>query len=318
VTANERFDVVYTWVDGAFPGYPELLQRFADKTLDLNPNRFRDNLEMLKYSIRSVERHAPWMNRLYIVTTRPQVPEWLDRDAPGVTVIHHDEIFDPEYLPSFNSLAIVSNLHRIPGLSRRFVYFEDDVLLGRPVTVRDLFDEEGRIRIFERYTFEDNAWRHGSDKLSLWASVLARSNRLLNDRYGWRWHGSLHDAPIVMDKVLFGEMVESWKDEIARTRASRFRTFGNISLEHMFHYYLHYEGHAVFVPKWEVYRDTSYLGLGNSSPLTWLGLNRLRLRRPKFYCLNDNFGDHPNPRSVHLVKAYLEEKYPDPSRFERV
>jgi hypothetical protein len=34
-------------------------------------------------------------------------------------------------LPSFNSLAIESVLHRIPGLSRRFLYFNNDVIGGK-------------------------------------------------------------------------------------------------------------------------------------------------------------------------------------------
>ncbi|MBW2698592.1 MAG: hypothetical protein JRE70_19065, partial [Deltaproteobacteria bacterium] len=48
---SEPVDVVYTWVDGTWPGYPELLNQYSDKQQDLNPNRYRDNLDILKYSI---------------------------------------------------------------------------------------------------------------------------------------------------------------------------------------------------------------------------------------------------------------------------
>ena len=78
-------DVVYTWVDGDTPGYAELLRQYARRQLDLNPNRFRDNLDILKYSLRSLERYAPWIRKLYLVTARPQVPRWLDLEAPELT-----------------------------------------------------------------------------------------------------------------------------------------------------------------------------------------------------------------------------------------
>ncbi len=56
--SEAKIDVVYTWVDGAAPGYAELLGRYAQSGHDLNPNRYRDNLDLLKYSLRSLERYA--------------------------------------------------------------------------------------------------------------------------------------------------------------------------------------------------------------------------------------------------------------------
>jgi len=317
VYEREGIDVVYTWVDGSWPGYAELLQAHSAVPLDLNPNRFRDNLDMLKYSMRSLARFAPWVRRVFVVTARPQVPAWLDIDSADVSLVHHNEIFDAEHLPNFNSLAIVSNLHRIEGLSRRFLYFEDDRLLGRPVALGDFMEADGRIRVFERFSAEDNAWRHESPKLSLWGSVVARSNHLLNERYGRRWHGSMHSAPVMIDRATYQRCVETWPGEVERTRASRFRSPGNIALEHLYPYYVVNEGEGVLTPKGEVYRDTSYIGLDNNEPLAALGLARLRLRRAKFYCMNDNFGDDPNPRVVARTRRYLEEMLPTPSRFER-
>ena len=45
----------------------------------------------------------------------------------------------PQYLPTYNSHTIELNLHRIPGLSENFVYFNDDVFLIRPVTPQHFF-----------------------------------------------------------------------------------------------------------------------------------------------------------------------------------
>src|SRR5262245_58109530 len=135
-THSPPVDVVYTWVDDTWPGYRALLTQHARTPRhDLNPNRTRDNLELLKYSLRSLQRYVGWIRNVFVVTARPQVPVWLDLDAPGLTVIHHDQFFaHNEDLPTFNSFAIVCNLHRITGLSRHFLYVEDDHLFGQRVS----------------------------------------------------------------------------------------------------------------------------------------------------------------------------------------
>lgn len=93
-----------------------------------------------RYSLRSLETNAPWIRHIYIVTNG-QVPSWLDTSNPRVSIIPHDVIFaNHSVLPTFSSLAIEFNLHRIPGLSETFLYFNDDVFLGRPVTPWDLMN----------------------------------------------------------------------------------------------------------------------------------------------------------------------------------
>ena len=49
-------------------------------------------------------------------------------------VVTHKEIFpNPSHLPTFSSPAIEINFHRIPDLSNRFIYANDDVFLMRPI-----------------------------------------------------------------------------------------------------------------------------------------------------------------------------------------
>ena len=42
-------------------------------------------------------------------------------------------------LPTFSSPAIEAHLHRIPGLSDKFLYFNDDVMFGSEVWPDDFF-----------------------------------------------------------------------------------------------------------------------------------------------------------------------------------
>ena len=57
----------------------------------------------------------------------------------------HEMIFaNKSHLPTFSSPAIEANIHRIPGLSNRFVYFNDDVFLGAPTMPDDFFTSIGQ------------------------------------------------------------------------------------------------------------------------------------------------------------------------------
>ncbi|XP_033222982.1 N-acetylglucosamine-1-phosphotransferase subunits alpha/beta [Belonocnema kinseyi] len=130
-------DVVYTWVNGSDPAFLQNLEKHVP-IVDINSavSRFSDKDE-LRYSLRSLEMYAPWVRHVYIVTNG-QIPSWLDMDNSRVTVVTHDDIFiDKSDLPTFSSPAIESHIHRISGLSDKFLYFNDDVMLGAEVWPED-------------------------------------------------------------------------------------------------------------------------------------------------------------------------------------
>ncbi|XP_049616893.1 N-acetylglucosamine-1-phosphotransferase subunits alpha/beta isoform X1 [Syngnathus scovelli] len=104
----------------------------------LTPNRFQDN-GALMYSLRSLEKHAPWVRHVFIVTNG-QVPSWLNLQNPRVSIVTHQEIFlNMSHLPNFNSHAIESHIHRIPGISQRFLYLNDDMMFGKDVFLDDFY-----------------------------------------------------------------------------------------------------------------------------------------------------------------------------------
>ncbi|KAK3853814.1 hypothetical protein Pcinc_039664 [Petrolisthes cinctipes] len=105
---------------------------------EADANRFQDN-EELRYSLRSVEKFAPWVRRIFLVTNG-QIPHWLNLDHPRLTIVTHKDIFpNHSHLPTFSSPAIECHLHRIPGLSEHFLYLNDDVLLGQEVWPEDFY-----------------------------------------------------------------------------------------------------------------------------------------------------------------------------------
>lgn len=153
-------DLVYTWVDGSDPEFQRTKRKYQQQEqpkskYSTETNRFRD-LDELKYSIRTVLKFAPFIRKIFLVTNG-QRPTWLKNlnptTVPPIELITHRQIFpEPQanYLPTFNSIAIEANLHRIPGLSEYFIYFNDDVFFGRPVTKRNFLTPEGKTKIYLR------------------------------------------------------------------------------------------------------------------------------------------------------------------------
>lgn len=134
-------DFVIAWVDGSDKAWLNEKSKYqADAMHEDDSNaRYRD-WDNLKYWFRSVEQYAPWVRMIHFVTWG-HVPAWLDVDNPRIHIVRHEDYIPHEYLPTFNSHTIELNLHRISGLAERFVYFNDDMFLNRPVLPEDFFGD---------------------------------------------------------------------------------------------------------------------------------------------------------------------------------
>ena len=133
----EKIDFVLPWVDGGDPQWRSEKKRYAAIEIgaaagDANNECRYNDLGLLKYWFRSVERFAPWVNRVFFVTCG-QKPDWLDESNPKLRLVDHKEYIPSDYLPTFQSNTIELNLHRIAELSEHFVLFNDDMFLLRPV-----------------------------------------------------------------------------------------------------------------------------------------------------------------------------------------
>ena len=132
-------DFVVLWVDGNDPSWQTEKAKYQKAKVDdsNSPNRFRD-WGLMPYWFRAVEKFAPWVRMVHFVTCG-HVPEFLDLDAPKLHLVKHSDYMPSESLPTFSSHALEMNLHRIPGLTDQFVYFNDDTFLLRPLSETAFF-----------------------------------------------------------------------------------------------------------------------------------------------------------------------------------
>jgi hypothetical protein len=136
-------DFVVTWVDGSdrewqrskaqYTGAsaPETAASDQPMLIDDSEERYRD-WDLLPYWFRGIETCAPWVRNVYFVT-QGHLPPWLNRDHPKLKIVSHDAYIPSEYLPTFNSHTIELNMHKLPGISDHFVYFNDDMFLLKEV-----------------------------------------------------------------------------------------------------------------------------------------------------------------------------------------
>ena len=88
--------------------------------------------------IRCVRKYMPFVRTIYIILAREsQKKGWMDAD--GVTVVYHRDFIPERFLPTFG-LTFEMFLHRIDGLSERFIYGNDDIFPLAPLTEKDFFD----------------------------------------------------------------------------------------------------------------------------------------------------------------------------------
>ena len=149
--APEKIDLVYLWVDGNDKEWlkaknywlKEIKNEATIPTESTVSARWRDNDE-LKYSLRSAEMFAPWINHIYIITGFGQVPKWLNTKNKKITIVPHEQIMPADALPTFNSSSIEMCLTNIPNLSEHFLLANDDMFFGTPVTPDYFYDKQGR------------------------------------------------------------------------------------------------------------------------------------------------------------------------------
>ena len=312
-------DIVYTWVDGKDTDFQVKYERSL-KTLSssrsddsVGLHRFRDNGE-LKYSLRSLEAYAPEFHRIHIVTNG-QRPGWLNPTLGKISIVTHDEIFsDRSHLPTFNSNAIELNLHRIPNLSRRFLYFNDDIFLGSTVSINDFITAESQYVCLQPIPLHSNI-----DKGLVHDRAYAHTQEIVNQLCGVK-HSRLLPvhAPQLYDRELLGDLEKMFREEFHETCGHKFRSDNDLVLRVLYSYYLleSPEHRGRNPTKLLSFRDCALVRMDYHYWIWLHALCKIYLLRPKFFCINDEMDATTGEGMLICLKKFLQSYFPRPSQFE--
>jgi stealth protein CR2 len=323
VTNNTRStpkpDIVYLWHN---PADPEWVRR-RNQTLELyrdDPSHARLpligptlTLGELKYSLRSLERFFPDHGTIHMVVDR-QLPAWLNAAHPDIHLVQHTEIFDDaRFLPTFNSEAIESYLHRIEGLSEHFIYFNDDVLLRAPATVGDFFTTEGHPRYrLGRAVSSDGPMDAETDPVD---AAHSNSNNALNHRYGTEHRLTLAHRALPLLKSSIAATEQAFPREFLSSRSNQFRSPRmHALLFRLVPFRAAYEGQAELVPPNLFEKDMHFWA--NDPDHNRSTAHAVDRGRGIGFCIQENHSVTLTAAAVDAFQEWMEQRYPAKSRFE--
>lgn len=181
-------DIVYLWVDGCDKKFNSIKNKYlkeSNKNIDKYVDDVRDEIycenNELKFSLRSVEKNAPWINHVYIVTALNQVPSWLNTKNPKVTIVPQESILPSDAGPIFNSCAIEACLCNIPNLSEHFILSNDDMFFNKFVKPDYFFGKDGHTKF--RCIYRKNG-KSVRDEKSIYLKLLINSAKAIEDAFG--------------------------------------------------------------------------------------------------------------------------------------
>jgi len=306
-------DAVYTWVDGSDPAWNAAREaRLAELPASAHRKeasgraRFVSRDE-LRYSMRSLHLFAPWLRTIHVVTAG-QVPPWLTED-PRVRIVDHSEILPSEALPTFHSHAIESSLHKVPDLAEQFVYFNDDVLLGRPVPPQIFFTPSGQPAVFfSPYSIGLEDPTRGTP----WLQAAWNNRRLLRETFGFVSTHSLAHVPHPHRRSVLDEIEGRFTEELARTARSPFRSADDLSLLSSFaQHYGVATGAAVIGSGVNAYVDIGTFDVRRR-------LRRVLQRDQDFVCLGDHHEHSLKPEVLQeVLHGFFETYLPVTAPWER-
>ncbi len=325
---NQDIDFVITWVDDQDPEWQKEKDKYSSKSIGSEKceRRYRD-WALLRYWFRGVEKFAPWVGKICFVTWG-HIPKWLNTNHEKLRIIKHNDFIPQQYLPTFNSNAIDLCLHKIPGLSERFVYFNDDTFLINTVRPNDFFhgklpceqavldvvkphDEPvdniifNNLKIINRYLKKrDLVFRHWRKLFCFcYGKLLVRTFCLLPFDSHTGFYN--HHLPLSLTKEMFTTMWDKAPIELADTCGHRFRTPQDYSIWLIRYWQL---AKGEFAPH-EL--NGKYFEIGDKNLISYIGN-----QKGKIVCCNDVRENIEFKKEKGRMINAFDFLLPEKSRFE--
>lgn len=316
LTFNFDVDLVFTWVNSDDEDWKEMYHQYkpiegSDAT---STSRFFSRDE-LKYALRSWEKYGSFIRKIFIVSNcKP--PKWFDENNSKITWVYHQEIIPESALPTFSSHAIESCLHKIPNLSKYFIYCNDDILLVKPLTVSTFYYHNGIAKLrMEPY---GNINGKVSENDPDYMNAARNSTYLLEEKFKQTPTQIHTHSPQSMRKDVLEEINQEFYEYFERTMHNKFRSIDDISVtSYLYQHYALLSGYALqsdekteLVIARHNYARKFKTIIENSKAQNYSVL-------PISVCINDGADSHDDEKWNLAVLQFLEALFPNPSSFEK-
>ena len=334
-----RVDIVYLWVNGSDPVWRRKRQRAAARLSVSHRNamalygnvegRFRDNDE-LRYSLRALARFFPDHGHIYVVTDN-QTPAWL-KPSSELTLVDHRDLIPADKLPTFDSGNIESYIHRIPNLSERYFYFNDDVFFGAPVQLDDWFYNGGTYVAWsddavvsnEPLRADATALENACRLSHQWLDAHTKVSGSGGPEGSWPAYTPVFRTfahsprPMLKSRLLMLEAVAPELFDGVRSTVFRAWDKPTIVSDFVLRWALAH-GQSRLCEHSHVYLSTGDGAVGDLGELDeQLDALVNAVGRLDFFCINDTTDDaHAHDPRLGRVREALQEIFPQPSAFEQ-
>lgn len=329
----EKIDIVVTWVDGADEKWRQERDAYREPEDSNGENRYRD-WGLMRYWFRGIEKFAPWVNKVYFVTWG-HIPEWLNTKNRKLVIVNHEDYIPKKYLPTFSGHPIELNLHRIEGLSERFIYFNDDMFLTG-MTEPEFFFENG----LPKDTCVESTVMQG-DYNDMFAHILVNTCSVINMHYDKKqvikthrkkWFSKVYGKDVVRNYLLYPfrqfssfkfyhlpnsflkssfeavwDMEGDLLDQVCR---NKFRTIRDIN-QYVFRYYQLVNG--IFSPRSPHYGRFFMPERDDLEEIC----QSIENSKYKMICVNDDVEEERLDEVIHRLQQSFEILLPDKCSFEK-
>ena len=328
---KDKIDLVYTWVDGSdakhFAKRLALIEKMnLHVPKNFNNQQYVEHNE-LKYSLRSVEKYANWINDIFIITDN-QVPKWLNTNNPRIKIIDHKEIMPKKALPSFNSNAIECCIRNIPDLSEKFIYSNDDYFFRSKIEPEMFFNKNKVINYVNnhRYVIINKTGKHIQN---IYTNYCKNSIQQLTQHFGnikQFNYKLMHCATAYLRSDVL-QCYNTFQQRIDDTINCHFRETQNINFEQLFtgfsvgngngKYIIECADENIFIKifryifKTKVQTNCFYGSIEHIRKT----IRKIKKSPAKLACIND--GGVRNTRNYHIYENYMHSLFPNKSEFEK-
>jgi len=290
-------DAVITYVDGLDPVWQaEYASAIGGSVLS---KRYRD-WGTLRFLLRGIETHMPFIENVFLlVSGESQVPAWVNRST--LRVVTHKDIIPERFLPTFNSTTIEMFMHRIPGLSEEFLYFNDDMFPVMDCVSDDFFRDGKAVIGFAHHIIAGGKYKkrvRNSDH---------QARKALGMSPGLFFVRPQHTCSPMLKSE--SDRLYAFSEEAIFKVVSRLRTTENFN-QYLYLDYLYYQGKTV---RGKI--SNKHLSPAVHKPETIV--SNILNPSTKLICINDvSMSDEDFVKYRDAVLEAFGEHFQSPSRFE--
>lgn len=308
-----KVDLVFTWVNAEDP---EWIKLYNDNTpsykTDANSHSRFVSRNELKFALRSWDQYGDFINNIFIVSNC-QPPEWINLKHKKISWVFHEEILPDKALPTFNSHAIETSLHKIKGLSKYFIYSNDDLFLLKPLYKDDFYFSNGATRVrFESYGMVNGKVSKDSPD---YLNAARNCVKLIEEKFHVTPTHLTSHTPQAMNVEVMNEIESSFPSSFENTQKNKFRTTEDISVTSFLY------PHFAYITKEAVISPSNNILVKNTQNYSKKFTRMLQQKKQNevtsdFLCINDGADSHLDTKWNNDIVRFLNDYYNVKSQYE--